>query len=554
MEATLPASALRPWGKLMQCLAKIGEQVTLEATRSKLHLSTVNASSSAFVLCCFSRQYFESFTFTPDAASLTPEAARCRVLTKSLVSVFRSKQNGEKAVETCKLTLEGTVTEQDPALTPCRLSVRMGCKHGVAKHYRIFYEPCEALYAVYAKDQCPNRWLVSPKLMGEWMSHFSTKLDEITMICSPESIVIQSFAEGGFAAIAEGTSARDAIKQSLQTQFQVDVEDFDVYEVRQHVELTFNFKEFRAFLGFAEQLNLPLMTYFDVPGKPVLFSLQSTDHMGVDLVLATLTETMSLSAGTSTPPTQGSLGTNIPHSLRHSPAGSGEPSTSQGAVPLPPTPVIRRLPKDMISSPSLVSSTSVSSRDDGSTPLSTHPLRSNSGFLLHTPLGSEGNHNQLSDTHGFVQGSSFPTTGGPPPTTASEHPTPSTVILRTHRAARPPLLFPHSSDLTSTEALVSTPDDAPVNTLQPAARDTQSPVVPVTRSSYVSNSAGTLPPSVNPRHIRSRLFEIPSGLNHPPVPDKVGASTPPGQPMEEDDDEEELDATPPPPENIQSLF
>ncbi|KAJ1966087.1 hypothetical protein IWQ62_002510 [Dispira parvispora] len=543
MEATLPASALRPWGKLMQCLAKIGEQVTLEATPSKLHLSTVNASSSAFVLCCFSRPYFESFTFTPDAASLTPEATRCRVLTKSLVSVFRSKQNGDKTVETCKLTLEGTAAEQDPVLAPCRLSVRMGCKHGVAKHYRIFYEPCEALYAVYSKDQCPNRWLVSPKLMGEWISHFNTKLDEITIICSPESVVIQSFAEGGFAAIAEGTSARDAIKQSLQTQLQVDVEDFDVYEVRHHAELTFNFKEFRALLGFAEQLNLPLMTYFDVPGKPVLFSLQSTDHMSVDLVLATLTETMSLSTGT---PTQRSLGTNIYHSHRNSPVESNESTTSQGAGPLPPTPVIRRLPKDMVGSPSLVSSTSASSRDDSGTPLSTHALRPDSGFTPHTPLGSERNRNPLSDPRRSVHVSSFSTAGGPPPTTASEQPTPSTVILRTHRSARPPLLFPHSSDLTSTEALISTPDSAPM------AGDAQSPVAPVACSSYVSNPADTLPPSVNPHHIRSRLFEIPSGLSCPPARDENGATTPPGQPMEED--EEELDATPPPSENIQSLF
>ncbi|KAJ1925183.1 hypothetical protein IWQ60_004711 [Tieghemiomyces parasiticus] len=236
---------------------------------------------------------------------------------KAITAIFKAKAGYDRSVELCQLRIEDGVTAADgdpragagetdseagSAGSVCRFAVRMSCKHGIAKNYRIFYEPCEALYAIYAKDNCPSRWLVAPKLMSEWISHFNPKLEEITFVCTPESVVIRSYTQGGFLAIAEGASARDSIKQSLQTELQIDIEDFDIYDVRQYAELTFSFREFRAILTFAEQSNYQLSSYFDVGGKPVLFSVHATDHISADLVLATLSEAMTNTSASSSQP------------------------------------------------------------------------------------------------------------------------------------------------------------------------------------------------------------------------------------------------------------
>ncbi|KAJ1988077.1 hypothetical protein H4R33_002567, partial [Dimargaris cristalligena] len=295
-----------------------------------------------------SRQFFDRYQVSEASLAQISQASqadalRCRVLMRPMLTIFRPKHSQDRNVEGCEIRIEDGVAANGPgdgqgsvldSTTPeCRLAVKVACKHGIAKNYKIYYEPCDALYAIYSKDNCPNRWLVAPKLMTEWISHFNPKLEEITFICSNESVIIRSFAEGGFTNIAEGTSAKDSIKQSLQTQLQIDTEDFDIYHVPQHTELTFSFREFRAILAFAEQTNLQLSAYFDTGGKPILFAAQSTDHISVDIVLATLAETMTNSSISSTPnPNPNHGGSQAPSTVGRPPPTQSSASASVGGV------------------------------------------------------------------------------------------------------------------------------------------------------------------------------------------------------------------------------
>ncbi|KAJ1976696.1 hypothetical protein H4R34_003879 [Dimargaris verticillata] len=563
MEATIPAPALRSFSRVVQCLAKIGDYLTLEAKRNKLLLSSVNASCSAFALFTLSRQYFDQYHLIANATSDPEATCRCRVLIKV-----------DKNVQVCQIALDADpehLTDGDESYH--RLAIKLACKHGIAKHYRLYYEPTEALYAVYAKHTCSHRWQVSPKLMTEWASHFNPRLEEITMVCSPEAVILRSFSEGGFLTVADGTTAKDAIKQSLQTQLQIDPEDFDVYSVVHHTELTFSFREFRAILAFAEQTNLQLSAYFDVPGRPILFAIQSTDHMAADFVLATLTEAMSTTSASSTQqstlmafsaaprdqashysqpssshprPISPEIGSSLvsaspaltpgtagpsftaptaatsvppPSSAPKTPTLSGSSSKAMSTT-LPPTPSIRRLDFEP---PTTTPSTSTAPTDRDSAAMEVESP------ALHTPSSV------LSTDQGT---SSLPPTRSFASTTA----TPLSIF---HRPGPAKPLPPSSSASGSVSEDPRTPLPALSTRPAPSPWTTETVVAP-TPGAQVPHSLFDAAPE--------RLIQLPSGMqDHHPA--RASASPLTGSaPSENGSDSDELEATPPRNHQPRSLF
>ncbi|KAJ1982882.1 hypothetical protein H4R35_000008 [Dimargaris xerosporica] len=594
MEVTIPAPALRSFSRVVQCLAKIGDYLTLEAKRNKLLLSSVNASCSAFALFTLSRQYFDQYHLIANAASGPEAACRCRVLIKrgqtthdidtlhgmrlvnqSITAIFRSKNSVDKNVQVCQIALDADPREHlttGDELPHHRLAIKLACKHGIAKHYRLYYEPTEALYAVYAKHTCSHRWQVSPKLMTEWASHFNPRLEEITMVCTPEAVILRSFSEGGFLTVADGTTAKDAIKQSLQTQLQIDPEDFDVYSVVHHMELTFSFREFRAILAFAEQTNLQLSAYFDVPGRPILFAIQSTDHMAADFVLATLTEAMSTTSASSTqqsnampfsamprdqashalPPHPRPISPEIGSSLvSASPAltlGSAGPlssaptaatpvpppsssapktplvSQSQGTAPtaLPPTPTIRRLDFE---SPTTGLSSSTAPTDCGGASMVV-----DSPALLHTPS---------STTSADQRTSSLP----PTRSFASTMATPLSVF---HHRSGPAKPLPPSSSASG-----SISQDHPHTPLP--AHPTRPALSPWTTETVVAPTPGVQASHSMFDSVPERPIQLPPGPQDHSA--NASALSLAGSARSEDgSDSDELEATPPRSHQPRSLF
>lgn len=45
----------------------------------------------------------------------------------------------------------------------------------------------------YSKDRCLHRFIVTPRLVSDWIAHFHPKLAEVTLSCAPDSVCIRSF-------------------------------------------------------------------------------------------------------------------------------------------------------------------------------------------------------------------------------------------------------------------------------------------------------------------------------------------------------------------------
>ncbi|KAI8999830.1 Rad9-domain-containing protein [Gaertneriomyces semiglobifer] len=275
MEAHLPAAALKPFAKILQCMHKIGEDLYVSAKSSKLNLATVNAARSAFVLFSLHRGFFDYYT----TASLDPANAKlfsCHILLKPLLNIFRGKNHLDN-IERCKLELKGS-SDQD------RLVIQLHCRHGVVKTHKLHYEECDALSAIYTKHTCRNKWTISSKITSDWLVHFHHRLEEVTMACGSDYITFSSFTESVI-----GEEADLLANRAMQTELEVDPRDFDVYDIKDETRITFNLKEFKAALSFADGMGQPLSAFFDGPGSPIILAVtHPPDLYNVDFVLASM--------------------------------------------------------------------------------------------------------------------------------------------------------------------------------------------------------------------------------------------------------------------------
>ncbi|RUS32607.1 Rad9-domain-containing protein, partial [Jimgerdemannia flammicorona] len=299
MNAVIPGQSLKTFSRALACLSKIGDDLTIEATKKKvlpqfpcpdyffLRVRLLTGTYTPNYSCFFPKFFGEYRVETRQNANAggvangADKALICQVLLKTLTTIFRSKSNLDRNVERCELRLEdpandggrggGSIVVGDGS-GECRLIIRMVCKYGacwfgyvqiqsemvlrndlplplgILKTHKLTYSPADRLSAVYTKV-CPHRLVVDPRLVADWTAHFHPKLEEVTLSCGGRAVHIKSFweDEGG----AEGEGGRREDKRSLQTELTLDVSDFATYLVQRDIELTFNLKEFkvRAMLG-----------------------------------------------------------------------------------------------------------------------------------------------------------------------------------------------------------------------------------------------------------------------------------------------------------------
>ncbi|RUS16191.1 Rad9-domain-containing protein [Endogone sp. FLAS-F59071] len=305
MNATIPAPSLKHFSRVLACLSKIGDDLIIDATKEKLVLTTINSSRSAYAIYYFAPKFFDEYRieFPRDGRQDDARQNRgggsagsslvCQVLLKTLTTIFRSKNNLDQNVERCELRLEDAANNDDSmgvvglGSGECRLMIRMVCKYGILITHKLIYSSFSRRpKPAYSKDRCPHRFVVTPRLVSDWIAHFHPKLAEVTLSCAPDSVCIRSFWDEEAGGQEKG---KKEDKRGLQTELTLDPEEFSSYEVQHDVEMTFNLKEFKAIMLYAERMELPVSAFFEGPGSPIIFSVQ-TDITLVDFVLATFTD------------------------------------------------------------------------------------------------------------------------------------------------------------------------------------------------------------------------------------------------------------------------
>ncbi|NXN10292.1 RAD9A protein, partial [Indicator maculatus] len=248
-------------------LSRIGDELYLEPTDCGLSLRSVNSSRSAFASFLFAPLFFQLYQLGE------PQPFRCKVLMKSFLGIFRSLPSLEKSVGKCLILLKPSAN---------RLVLQLHCKYGVTKTHNLAFQECERLQAVFDTQHCASSLCAPARVLAEAVVHFPQTLAEVTLGAGP----------GGKISLQNYVEDEMELKKTMVTELWLSEDEFQRVAVTPGSSITFCLKEFRGLLTFAEASNLPLTIHYDVPGRPVIFTLEDA-VLEVHLVLATLLDPKS---------------------------------------------------------------------------------------------------------------------------------------------------------------------------------------------------------------------------------------------------------------------
>ncbi|NWS78445.1 RAD9A protein, partial [Crotophaga sulcirostris] len=243
-----------------------------------LSLRAVNSSRSAFASFLLAPLFFQ--LYEAGGGRHDGELCRCKVLMKSFLGVFRSLPSLEKTVEKCLILLKPRSS---------RLVVQLHCKHGVTKTHNLAFQECERLQAVFDTQSYSSSLCAPARVLADAVVHFAPTLAEVTLGAGPgDKISLRNYVEDEAEA-----------NKTMVTELWLAEDEFQAVAVTPGSQITFCLKELRGLLTFAEASNLPLTIHYDVPGRPVVFTLDDA-VLEVHLVLATLSD---LESSLQRPPT-----------------------------------------------------------------------------------------------------------------------------------------------------------------------------------------------------------------------------------------------------------
>ncbi|KDP23481.1 hypothetical protein JCGZ_23314 [Jatropha curcas] len=254
MEFSLSGNALKTFARSITCLARIGNELAIQASPSQLVFHTLNSSRSAYQSIIFKSSFFDVYT-------ISGAQVQCSVLLKAICSVLRTP-----------IPSIDHLSVQFPDPDASKVQWTLECFNGMRKAYWITcnVEP-DIQHLSLDRRRFPSSLVVRPRDLNRLLANFQSSLQEITVIATEyASLPSDAASEIGGKAV-ELRSYIDPTKEndsSLHTQLWIDpAEEFVQYTHTGYpVDVTFGVKELKAFLAFCEGCEVDIHLYFEKAG------------------------------------------------------------------------------------------------------------------------------------------------------------------------------------------------------------------------------------------------------------------------------------------------
>ncbi|KAF2487848.1 Rad9-domain-containing protein [Neohortaea acidophila] len=307
------------------CLAKFGESVSLEARSDKLTIAALNLSRTAYAAFALDKKtFFLDYRFVATSAK-GGDKFTCQLLNKALQSVFKGRATDSRGRETSVERCDVSIQDQ-PDKTECRIIVKMLCKQGVTKTYKLAYESVEVMHALFDRTAATQGWKISARVLREYIEYFGPKTEQLDLLAQDGKAIFTSFTE----KIQNG---KEVLKQPLETAIAIHTEDFEDFHVQEKMHITISVKDFKAIVTHAETMRGSISARFSFPTRPLQFSYQNSG-MHCEFTLAT---TGDYRASSSAPNAQ--FVSNRSRSRQASAAPTQSPSRSASEMPPPARPI-----------------------------------------------------------------------------------------------------------------------------------------------------------------------------------------------------------------------
>ncbi|KAL8715081.1 MAG: hypothetical protein Q9220_001038 [cf. Caloplaca sp. 1 TL-2023] len=251
---------------VVQCLAKFSDTVSLEAWSTHLTLTTLNSSKSAYVSFTLDANvFFSRYDYSVNRISSTlPDGDSrftCQVYNKALLSVFKGRlgdsRDKDTAIERCDV-----LVQEQPDQTECRIVIKMICRHGVTKTYKLTYESIEIKHALFNRDTAQNRWRIGANVLRTFLEYFATNTEQLDIYAEDGRATFTSYTE----KIMHG---KEILKHPLETSIALDTLDFEEFTIEAKVHIAINVKDFKAIVLHAETLKTSIQAFYSFPTRPI---------------------------------------------------------------------------------------------------------------------------------------------------------------------------------------------------------------------------------------------------------------------------------------------
>ncbi|KAJ8443528.1 hypothetical protein Cgig2_017011 [Carnegiea gigantea] len=233
MEVSVSGNALKTFARSINCLAKIGNELAIQASSSQLAFYTLNSSRSAYQSISFKPDFFDVYTVTGSQVQFS-------ILLKAVCAVLRIPIS---SIDHLRVHL------LDPDAAKVKWTLE--CFSGMRKTYWINcnVDP-DIQHLSLDKGRFSSNFVARPRDLNRLLSNFQSSLHEITIIATePSSLPSDAASEIGGKAV-ELRSYIDPTNDSgssLHTQLWIDpVEEFLQYAHSGNpVDVTFGVKELK---------------------------------------------------------------------------------------------------------------------------------------------------------------------------------------------------------------------------------------------------------------------------------------------------------------------
>lgn len=180
---------------------------------------------------------------------------------QALLSIFKKRnsetRDKETILERCEFQLQARADE-----TKCRLIVRMICRYGVVKTFKLTYESANVLRANFDGVASPNHWTTSARTLRDIVEYFGAKTDQLDWSFEKGKVNFMSYAE----KIADG---RDIFKQPIHTSVAIEREDFQEFNVQEGLHIGIVVRDFRAIVSHADGLGVGVTARYSKGNRPM---------------------------------------------------------------------------------------------------------------------------------------------------------------------------------------------------------------------------------------------------------------------------------------------
>lgn len=165
-----------------------------------------------------------------------------------------------------------TIDDANLASSPsCRVLIELYCVHSVTKTYSLTYEETDVLSPIFDKEQAPNRWRISSRMLKDYLDHFGPKAEQLEIASGNGRAAFTSFTD-------KVTDGKEILKQPLQTSVAFDTTDFEKWEVEEGLGIAVALKDFKSIITHAEGLKIHLDACYGKSGMPLKLEY---DHNGM---------------------------------------------------------------------------------------------------------------------------------------------------------------------------------------------------------------------------------------------------------------------------------